>query len=55
MPPYSGNNASLALQVNRLSGGIPAQLVNAPNIQLLSGNLFSCDANRNDLPVHDPS
>lgn len=52
-------NASLALDLNRLSGKIPSDLSNVVDINILRGNLFSCgissqDRHR-DLPVNDPS
>jgi Leucine-rich repeat (LRR) protein len=45
---------SLYLEVNRLSGIIPPQLISIQTINILDGNIFSCDSNT-DLPVHDPS
>ena len=49
-------NTSLNLQVNRLSGGIPNQILTADNINILGGNIFTCDTNSKDdqLPNHDP-
>lgn len=47
------SNASLVLQVNRLSGSIPNKLMNLKSINILTGNLFSCNFDRDDLPVND--
>lgn len=46
-------NASLVLQVNRLSGEIPSSVLEMESINILTGNLFGCDLHRNSLPVHD--
>ncbi len=46
---------ALYLDINRLSGHIPASLRNAHNISILSGNIFSCDINKAQLPSHDPN
>jgi Leucine-rich repeat (LRR) protein/uncharacterized membrane protein len=48
------SNGSLDLEVNRLSGIIPPQLIGVQSINILDGNIFSCDSNT-DLPVHDHS
>jgi hypothetical protein len=44
------------LQVNQLAGTIPSWLQSLPSgdINLLEGNLFSCNADRSDLPANDP-
>jgi Leucine-rich repeat (LRR) protein/uncharacterized membrane protein len=42
----------LYLEVNRLSGIIPSQLLNVQSINILDGNIFSCDS-YTDLPIHD--
>ncbi|RYH20050.1 hypothetical protein EON65_24775 [archaeon] len=47
-------DASLSLQVNRLSGDIPNSLKNAGNITILDGNMFYCDFERSTLPPNDP-
>ena len=47
-------NSTIALNVNRLSGAPPASLHDAQHINLLQGNLFSCDFNQKNLPSHDP-
>jgi Leucine-rich repeat (LRR) protein len=48
------SNGLLYLEVNRLSGIIPTQLINVQSINILQGNIFSCNSNA-DLPIHDPS
>ena len=48
-------NAALALENNRLSGRIPAELRSLRNVSLLSGNLFSCRYDKSDLPHNDPN
>jgi Leucine-rich repeat (LRR) protein len=50
---YNNGNESLALQINRLSGSIPSSLLSAPNIQIVDGNMFTCNYNKDDLPSHD--
>jgi hypothetical protein len=57
----TGANASsrsymaLALHVNRLSGTIPASVSALPTVNILEGNLFSCDnGDFATLPQHDP-
>ncbi len=52
--PMLPANASLSLQVNRLSGVIPVALREARSISVLDGNLFECDETRSELPVNDP-
>ncbi len=47
-------NTSLTFQVNRLSGRIPAQLIDLQNINVLNGNVFECGLLVDRaLPVHD--
>lgn len=48
------NASSYYLQVNRLSGDIPSSLRNAQTISMLDGNIFYCDAGRDELPPNDP-
>lgn len=48
-------NTSLSLQVNRLSGIIPDSLHNSAKIDILEGNIFSCDFDKSQLPVNDPN
>jgi hypothetical protein len=48
------NNGSLSLQVNRLSGTIPNFLLSAKTINILDGNIFTCDKIE-ELPSNDPS
>ena len=45
--------AMLNLKVNRLSGIIPAALQTSNNVDLLNGNVFDCDGERNELPPAD--
>lgn len=48
------SNSSYYMQVNRLSGTIPKALQSAPAVSMLDGNIFYCDALRNELPAADP-
>jgi hypothetical protein len=52
----SNSSVSVKLQVNQLAGTIPGWLQSLPSgdINVLEGNLFSCNADRSDLPVNDP-
>jgi hypothetical protein len=52
----SSSTVSVKLQVNQLAGTIPDWLHSlSPNeIHMLEGNLFSCNADRSDLPANDP-
>ncbi len=51
-PPY---NSSTFLEVNRLSGQIPTTLVQSTaDINILNGNIFTCNLLGTDLPKHDP-
>lgn len=56
---YQNNGSSLSMQVNRLSGNVPHVLVNAPSINILNGNIFSCEQFGLDkssrIPIHDPA
>ncbi len=45
---------SLHLQRNRLSGSIPFIINNMSNVNILNGNLFSCNIDRSNLPHSDP-
>lgn len=47
-------NASLKLQVNRLSGTVPEILWSLKDINVLEGNLFSCNMQRSNIPENDP-
>lgn len=51
----SSVNASVYLDLNRLSGIIPGSLYSVDAISILNGNIFSCDVERSNLPVHDTS
>lgn len=42
------------IRSNRFSGGIPSNWIDAPNMNVLSGNLFQCKADHSDLPSTDP-
>jgi hypothetical protein len=48
------NNGSLSLQVNRLSGFIPNSLLSARAINILDGNIFTCNTIA-ELPSNDPN
>jgi Leucine-rich repeat (LRR) protein/uncharacterized membrane protein YgcG len=48
------SSSSLSLQVNRLSGEIPASIREMQNINILDGNIFECNFHRSHLPPHDP-
>jgi hypothetical protein len=53
----NGNSTvSVKLQVNQLAGTIPDWLqgLSSGDIDVLEGNLFSCNVDRTDLPVNDP-
>lgn len=45
----------LDMQVNRFSGSIPAAVLSIPRVNILSGNMFACQFDGNDLPRNDPS
>lgn len=51
----SSANTSITLKVNQLSGHIPDSLIHADSVDILNGNMFSCDAFHEDLPRNDPS
>jgi hypothetical protein len=50
----SSRNQSLTLTVNRLSGNIPSSSLSANDIDILDGNMFTCNYDSNFLPSHDP-
>ncbi len=52
---FSGSQSSLRLQANRLSGSVPSPLIDAQNINILDGNLFSCNFDSSKLPQNDPT
>lgn len=54
-PLVPSGNASLYLDLNRLSGRIPRSLRAVDPINVLKGNLFACDFERTSLPAHDSS
>jgi Leucine-rich repeat (LRR) protein len=43
----------LSLEVNRISGVVPSTILEVQNISVLSGNIFSCNTQRSDLPAND--
>ena len=47
------NTIALSLINNRLSGKIPKNLYNIYNISILTGNIFSCNIDKSDLPQYD--
>ncbi|MBY0379039.1 MAG: hypothetical protein K2P99_01420, partial [Burkholderiales bacterium] len=50
-------SASISLEVNRLAGKIPSSLQgmnSLAEVNVLSGNIFSCDSDGSDLPQSDP-
>jgi hypothetical protein len=50
--PSAAMSSELILQVNRLSGDLPTCLEEISEINILSGNMFSCKS-RSDLPSND--
>ena len=52
----NGVNVSVKLNVNQLSGIVPSNVINLPAnaVNVLEGNMFSCNAQRSNLPYHDP-
>lgn len=50
---FDAQNTSLKLRVNRLSGKIPDSLTDAHSLEILDGNMFSCDYGGTTLPVND--
>jgi Leucine-rich repeat (LRR) protein len=50
---FNGNTQILSLQNNHLSGKIPRTIKNFKDIIILSGNLFSCNLDKSDLPQND--
>jgi hypothetical protein len=55
---YSRPGTSIAVDVNRLSGSIPTNLLDAEEISVLNGNMFSCGdtliGSISALPKNDP-
>lgn len=53
------NTSSLSLFVNRLSGTVPSSIIALQTVDVLKGNIFSCDYNHygqnEGLPSHDES
>ncbi len=52
--PSSEANASITLDLNRLSGEIPVSLIHLHKINILRGNAFTCSDIKRDLPHNDP-
>jgi hypothetical protein len=52
----NSSDVVVKLQVNQLAGTIPSFMRNLEkgNVDILEGNLFSCELSRNDLPQNDP-
>jgi uncharacterized membrane protein len=46
---------NISLEVNRFSGVIPSVFYAATRVDILNGNMFSCNLQRSDLPHQDPS
>eukprot|EP01040_Poterioochromonas_malhamensis_P010752 gene10752-11719_t len=55
MYSFGVRGSSLKLERNRLSGSVPSSLLEAEDINILDGNLFSCNFDSSALPEHDPS
>ena len=51
---FNHNTSSLSLEVNRISGNIPSNLLHANEITILDGNIFDCGLQKKELPEHDP-
>lgn len=47
----SAASGTLKLSINRLSGHLPQSLIQAPNVDVLQGNIFGCA----NIPNHDPN
>lgn len=45
---------ALYLQYNKLSGILPAAVIQAENVSVLQSSIFSCDVAHTDLPANDP-
>ena len=48
-------NGSVNLQVNELSGTVPSVLWDLNSVNVLEGNLFSCNSDRSNIPKKDPN
>eukprot|EP01034_Spumella_vulgaris_P028908 gene28908-35861_t len=46
-------DATIALQANRISGSLPHTINKLSNVVVLRGNLFDCSYDKRDLPAHD--
>jgi Leucine-rich repeat (LRR) protein len=49
----TSQNKLLSLRNNRFSGSIPNMFLNMINIDILEGNLFTCNNDNSNLPSHD--
>jgi Leucine-rich repeat (LRR) protein len=47
-------NASIQLNVNQIAGTIPSTLQSLASVNVLEGNMFSCNSGRSDIPPNDP-
>jgi Leucine-rich repeat (LRR) protein len=47
------SDSTLSLEINRLSGPVAMSIQSAENINILEGNMFSCDVTKRNLPTHD--
>ena len=53
--PNATKLKGLNITVNNISGDIPKSLLSLENVEMLSGNVFTCSADRSkDLPAYDP-
>eukprot|EP01033_Poteriospumella_lacustris_P013398 gene13398-9594_t len=50
----SPESMTLSLEQNHLSGGIPLSFKDIANVDVLNGNIFTCDSKGNTLPSNDP-
>lgn len=50
----SPESMTLSLEQNHLSGDIPLAFKEIANVDVLNGNIFTCDLNGNTLPSNDP-
>jgi len=51
---FTRKGMQLQLQVNHMSGNIPNSLRELKTVNILSGNVFACSGDANELPIHDP-
>jgi Leucine-rich repeat (LRR) protein len=48
------SDGSLLLELNRLSGTLPTSILATEDIQILEGNIFTCNRDETNLPKNDP-